>query len=333
MKLSNGSHIDTFERFITLIKSSEMTEKYDGTSAITSGELGLQEGHRISYTSIGDEHHPLLLFVVGSSGLGYLYHRLALELSPKFRCVYYDKRGFLPRTTDHNVAANQKNPLVLVEQHADDAAALIRLLSSGKPAYVFGTSTGGAAVLDMTARHPSLVHLAILHEPITFSVVRDSQLRNEMIALYWMIGNMTDPLKSLPMHDEYMYKLSNAKPAVARTFKKHTTSPNAVDIYNALQGHQEAIAMARYVVDEKRAQAASEKLVVVCGKESANLRVNMPGKALSEVLGKGHMRELPGDHASFANKTNAAAFSKQLLSILTDGCQLLPSEVKRTAKL
>lgn len=279
----------------------------------SSGELVLDDGHRISYTSIGDEHHPLLLFIVGSSGLGYLYQRLALELSNTFRCVYYDKRGFFPRDTDHQTAENQKNLLVPVERQSDDAAALVRYLSPHRPVCVFGTSTGGTTTLDLTVRYPELVHTAILHEPITFSVMRNTQLKDEMLTLYRTMGAMTDSIKSFAIFADYMFNPPNRKSAAAKWFKQ--TPNSAVESYNARQGQQEAIAMVQYVVDEERTRKVANKLVLVCGTESVDLPVSEPGKALAEVLG-GDVKKLPGDHMSFATKKHAVAFAKELLLIL-----------------
>lgn len=285
-------------------------------NANVPGELMLDGGHRISYTSIGDARQPLLLFIVGSSGLGYLYSRLAVELSGTFRCVFYDKRGFLPRGTNDQIAAKQKNPLISVERQSDDAAALIKHLSPGQAAYIFGTSTGGTAALDLTIRYPELVQLAILHEPITFSVMRDIQLKEEMLSLYWRMGEMADSVRSFAIFTDYMFKPPHERSAGATVPRQPPKS--AVESYNARQGQQEAIAMAQYVVDEKTTHALSSKLVVICGKESADLPVGEPGKALARLLGDDNCRKLPGDHMSFATKRHAAAFSKQLRSIFLE---------------
>ena len=182
--------------------------------------LTLSDGYKITYTRIGDASKPLLLFVVGGSGLGSLYHRLAIELSPYFQCVYYDKRGFRSKTpTNGSLTSSCKNFYARTEQHAEDAAALVQHLSPCQPAYVFGTSTGGAAVLDLTIRYPELVHTAILHEPITFSVVTPSELRDEMIGLYRRVGSHQDPFEGLADFAEYMFAPPKAQ--------AQTTSTNA----------------------------------------------------------------------------------------------------------
>lgn len=312
--------------------------------AAQTGTLKLGDGHRITYKSIGNDDNPLLLFVVGSSGLGALYSRLALELSSYFRCVYYDKRGFLARATDHQTAAKEKNPLVLAEQIADDAAALIKHLSPSQPAYVFGTSTGGTAVLDLTIRYPEIVHTVILHEPITFSVIRDDKLRDEMIAVYRKVGNMDDPVEGFAIFADYMFNppqktsgsqvrsVKGDKSSNSRT--KSFSSPNPVEVYNGRQGHKEAIAMVEYVVDEQKTKNISDKLILVGGMESTDLQVSKPGHALSQLLGdRTQLWELAGDHMSFAAKSDAPKFCEQLLFVLHQEGRISLTWQKRQARM
>lgn len=157
-------------------------------STPTIGTFASDDGFTTTYTSVGSLKEPLLLLVVGSSGIGSLWRKIALNLSADFRCVYYDKRGFLPLNSDQEWAASQKNQLISVEQQADDAASLPKHPSPHAPAYVFGTSCGSTEALDLTMRYTELVHTAILYEPITFSVIRDNAVRYEMLQLYKVVG-------------------------------------------------------------------------------------------------------------------------------------------------
>ena len=165
----------------------------------------LNDGFDISYTSIGNESNPLLLLVVGSSCIGSLYSKIAKEVSAHFRCVYYDKRGFLPKDTDQDWAAKQKNYLISVEKQGDDAAGLIRRFSPSSPAHVFGTSCGATEVLDLIIRYPELIHTAILHEPITFSVIPDEKLRYEMLDLYRQVGEVENTFEGRTIFRNYRF--------------------------------------------------------------------------------------------------------------------------------
>lgn len=321
----------------TMSDRSNAARQSQPQSTMKSSTLKLNDGHEITYTGIGDEKSPLLLFIIGSSGLGSLYHRLTIELSSHFRCVYYDKRGFLPRDTDHGVAAKRTNPLVLPERHADDAAGLIKHLSPDRVAYVFGTSTGGTAALDLTIRYQELVHTAILHEPITFSVIRDTKLKDEMIALYRRIGAMDDPVEAFAIFAEHMFNSPQKSTLLSldRPLKPEdkSVSLSPIEIYNGRQGHQEAIAMVRYEVDEQKARSISGKLVLVGGMESIELLVSKPGQALAETLGQLRLWELVGDHISFASKKHAARFCEQLLFVLHQEGRISLNEKRSQARM
>jgi pimeloyl-ACP methyl ester carboxylesterase len=303
-----------------------------GSSTPTSNTLTLDDDFRISFTSVGDVSKPLLLLVVGSSGLGSLYSRIAAELSPHFRCVYYDKRGFVPKDTDHDWAAKQTNQLVTVEKQADDAAAMIRNLSSSTPAYVFGTSCGGTEVLDLTIRYPELVHTAILHEPITFSVIQDDKLRNEMLGLYRLVGEAQNTVEGHTVFQNYMFNPPQDASTTITPVALPPAPQNAVDLFNSRGGQFEALAMIRYKVDEEKAKAVSDKILIVAGKDSVHMRVSRPGAALAYMLGESNpLRILPGGHMSFASKNIAKEFCKELLFALRQERRVpfSPSSIER----
>jgi pimeloyl-ACP methyl ester carboxylesterase len=287
------------------------------TTTTTTATLTLNDGCKITYTSIGDTSNPLLLLVVGSSGIGSLYSKIAKELSRHFRCVYYDKRGFLPIVSDHVWAARQRNEVVSVEKQADDAAMLIKHLSPSTPAYVFGTSCGATGVLDLTIRHTDLVHTAILHEPITFSVIRDGKLRNEMLELYKRVGNAKDTVEGHTVFRKYMFNPPQDAGRTIMTASPPSAPRNAVDLFNSRGGQCEALAMIDYKVDEQRAKAVRDKFLIVAGKDSAHLQVSRPGFALAYMLGENYpLWILPGDHISFASKSIAKKFCEELLVAL-----------------
>ena len=279
--------------------------------------LTLSDGFKITYTSIGDISNPLLLLVVGSSGIGSLYRNIAKELSRHFQCVYYDKRGFLSLDSDQEWAARQRNEVVSAEKQADDAAELIQHLSPSTPAYVFGTSCGATEVLDLTIRNTGLVHTAILHEPITFSVIRDETLRNEMLVLYRRVGMADDTTEG---HTEFRSYMFNPPRDAVSTITPAALPPapnNAVELFNLRGGQCEALAMIDYKVDEQRTKTVSDKILIVAGNESRQWQVSRPGIALAQMLGKSNpIWTLPGDHMSFASKSIAKEFCEELLVVL-----------------
>ena len=307
-----------------------------GTAA-TTNTFTFVDGFKTTYTSIGNTEHPLMLLVVGSSGIGSLWRNVAAALSPHFRCVYHDKRGFLPLNVDAAWAAKQKNQLISVQQQADDAASILRHLSPFAPAYVFGTSCGATEVLDLTMRYPELVHTAILHEPITFSVIRDDLIRSEMLKIYDLVGNKADTVEGHTIFRNYMFN----PPEVASTkIAPVAISPaprSAVELFNSRGGQFEALAMIQYNVDEAKAKSVREKILIVAGKHSMEQRVSIPGKALAKMLGGGAKNvlwRLPGGHMDFASRGVAKQFCTELLDALQQAGRIsLSKDQKEVAKI
>lgn len=51
------------------------------------GRVTLENGFEIGYHSVGDSDKPLLLMIIGGSGIGSFFYRVAKELSSTFRSV------------------------------------------------------------------------------------------------------------------------------------------------------------------------------------------------------------------------------------------------------
>ena len=294
------------------------------------GVLKLNDGHTITYHTIGDSGLPTLLFVIGSSGLGSLYRRLAVELSTTFRCVYYDKRGFLPANTDKATVAREINQLVLADQNADDAAALVKHISPDKSVYVFGTSTGGTVVLDLAVRYPELVRTAILHEPITFSAMPPTKLKEEILALYRSLPFFEDQVEGSKTYGGYMFRphtqetssalhenLKHLSEGELGMPKRSELPAESVQAFNARQGEQEGAAMLAYQVDVQQARSVRDKLLLIRGDESKEWPISQPVVSLAQALGGGtKVWELVGDHLSFAARRNVVTFAGQLVDLL-----------------
>jgi pimeloyl-ACP methyl ester carboxylesterase len=109
---------------------------------------------------------PPVLLVMGGTGDGGHFDKLADLLADEFMVISYDRRG------------NGRSPVpagwhtTSPEEQADDAAALLDALGVG-PAAVFGTSSGGVFALLLLIRHPDAVRGLILHEPGLFALLDD----------------------------------------------------------------------------------------------------------------------------------------------------------------
>lgn len=297
--------------------------------------LRLADGHNATLTVVGSSTSPILLFVVGSSGFGRLYHRLALELSAHFQCAYYDKRGFSSETSSIRPDRSRLTKFTPVGQHAADAAAVIQHLSPSQPVHAFGTSTGGTAVLDLLAQRPDLVHTAILHEPILLSLMPADQGRDEIIAEYHRIGGIADPLNAMTeLTRSMIFSPGTTAPAALTEQRGEPDAPPLVSkatwprvrpqplrgplaVHNARQTQLEGAAMLSYRADVDRARQLRDRIIILGGVESRDWPISVMGRALAGVLGGGKsVWDAPGDHASFASRAHVRVFAETLLEVL-----------------
>ena len=107
---------------------------------------------------------PAILFVHGMCGDADAWTDQQDRLSDRFRCVAYDRRGHTRSPFGDGVRT--------VEAHADDAAALIRVLDLA-PVLVVGSSGGARIGVDVTRRYPELLRGAVLSEPAMIPLADD----------------------------------------------------------------------------------------------------------------------------------------------------------------
>ncbi|MFI2207345.1 alpha/beta fold hydrolase [Streptomyces sp. NPDC020192] len=123
---------------------------------------------------------PVLLILPGGAGhpmgLGPLTERLARS----FTVVTYDPLGL----------AHGRLGLPVPDQRPADWSdgahrVLEAVLPPGGRAYVFGSSSGGIAVLDLLARHPARLAGVVAHEPACVTVLPDgAERRAELLAQF-----------------------------------------------------------------------------------------------------------------------------------------------------
>jgi pimeloyl-ACP methyl ester carboxylesterase len=143
---------------------------------MNSGELNLtrwpeapvrQELHPVEGTSLAVHRRgrgtPLLLIHGGGEDAGMLSEQADRLAAAGFEAITYDRRGT-------GGSGRDDWPGNGADQHADDAAGLLRALAVG-PAIIVGVSSGGVIALDLAARHPDLVDRVVAWEPPAAGVV------------------------------------------------------------------------------------------------------------------------------------------------------------------
>ncbi len=103
------------------------------------------------------EGAPLLLVHGGGEDASMLASQAESLAHAGHRVVVHDRRGT-------GRSGREDWPGAGAQQHADDAAALIRILELDRPTVV-GVSSGGVIALALAARHPSAVGRVVAWEP------------------------------------------------------------------------------------------------------------------------------------------------------------------------
>lgn len=123
---------------------------------------------------------PVLLVVPGGAGHPMGFGPLTERLARRFTVVTYDPLGL----------AHGRLGLPVPDQHPADWSegahrVLEEVLPPGERAYVFGTSSGGIAVLDLLARHPGRLAGVVAHEPPCVTVLPDgAERRAELLGQF-----------------------------------------------------------------------------------------------------------------------------------------------------
>ena len=116
---------------------------------------------------------PFLILIPGIPGTAAIFAALVPHLSRQFKVVTYDRRGFSRSLISDSAA--EANPATIFTTQANDVAELIRHLSPGGPALIFGTSHGCLIAIELLRLHPTLVRAVILHEAIIIALLRQSR--------------------------------------------------------------------------------------------------------------------------------------------------------------
>jgi pimeloyl-ACP methyl ester carboxylesterase len=260
-------------------------------------------GARIYYETRGAG--PLLLIIPGGPQDAGVFAEVSRRLSDRYTVVAYDPRGNSRSPTD-----GPPGELVL-DVHADDAAALIQALGGG-PAHVFGTSGGAQIGLDLAARHPELVRVLVAHEPPSMMLLADPS--KEVAA-------------AQSLHDTY--RREGVEAAMGKFFADNGLAegpeeqaapelppdPEGAETFARVSGNFEywlahgLLALSLYRPDVDRLCAGKPRVVVGIGEESAGQPIDGMGRALATRLGTERV-VFPGDHMGF--ETQPGPFAETL---------------------
>lgn len=244
---------------------------------------------------------PLLLMVPGGSGVGDPFDAVSERPAAHFTVAVHEPRG-APRSPLDAPGAEQS-----VREHADDALRMLDLLSPGAPAAVFGAGSGAITALDLAARHPDRVRIAVAHEPPVTEILPGADDHRRMFA---------------EVHRAYRSGGPEAAVAViAEGFDAPDEAPERMPGPGARERMRSGMPFfldrilprfTRYVPDTAALREAG-RLLPAHGSASRGRLPSRPAVRLGELLGR-PAAELPGGHIGFT--AHPGAFAEALLPLL-----------------
>jgi len=247
---------------------------------------------------------PTLLLIPGGPQDAGVFAALASELSDQFTVIALD-----PRCNSRSPCDDMGSDLN-VDQHADDAAAVIAAFGGG-PVMVFGTSGGAQVGLNLAARHPALVSTLVAHEPPSMMLMADPSV---------------DMAADKALHDTYQsdgvqaamaqFMTANGLDAAAMTVEM---SAEDMETFGRMNGNFEywlahgMLPLSQYRADLTALKSGAPKIIVARGAASVGQPIYEMGTALAAALGV-QPEAFPGDHMGFG--IDPAGFAAALGDVL-----------------
>ena len=250
---------------------------------------------------------PVLLLIPGGPQDAGVFADLARALSDRFTVIAFDPRcnsrsACEDRTTDLNV-----------DQHADDAAAVIAAVGGG-PVFVFGTSGGAQVGLNLSARHPSLVRALIAHEPPSMMLMDDPSphLATDQ-ALYETYRRDGVEAAMGQFFAENGLDAGDDAPAFEMSAEDAETFGRVSGNFEYWLAHG-MLPLSQYRADAGTLKTGAPKVIVALGAASVGQPIHEMGTALAAALAVQPVT-FPGNHMGFG--TDPVGFAAALGNALT----------------
>lgn len=275
-------------------------------------------GATLSYDVREAETTQPTLFLIGSpmgaAGFGTLAGHFADRT-----VVTYDPRGVERSQKDD--PASPSTP----EQHADDVHRIIEALDSG-PVDLFASSGGAVNALALVAAHPQDVRTLVAHEPPLASLVPDRQgamAASQAVADAYQQGGFGAGMA------RFIAVVSHQGPFTVEDAAAPSPDPAMFGLPAADDGNrtdpllfQNIISCTHYQPDIDALRAASTRIVIAVGTESAGQLAHRGGLAVAERLGTDAVR-FPSDHGGFlggeyGQSGEPDAFAAKLREVLAE---------------
>ena len=237
---------------------------------------------------------PVLVLIGSPMGAGG-FITLASHF-PDRTIVTYDPRGS-ERSTAHDKAAR-----ITPEVQADDVHRIIEVVGGGKPVDLFATSGGAVVALDLIAKHPDDVRVAVAHEPPLASLVPD---RDHALAALRAMNEMYNESGSNVGMARFLQVVMHAGPFTEADATAPPPDPAMFGMPVGDDGTRDDLMLAHNVLwltsyepDLQALKAAPTRLVIAVGAGSHGELAQRGGIEVAKRLGTDAI-PFPGDHGGF----------------------------------
>ncbi len=230
---------------------------------------------------------------------------------PDRTVVTYDPRGVgrSPRA-DGITAATP-------DEHAEDLHRLVSELDAG-PVDIFASSGGAVNALALVTRHPEAVRTLVAHEPPLATVLSD---REETLAVTEDIHETYERDGLGPAMAKFI-SFTSVRGPIPPDFRNHAPDPADVGLPTEDDGSRDhpllgphMVYVTRYEPDFDSLRAASTRIVVAGGADSAGTFPYRAAEAVAERLGTEPVI-FPSHHGGFTEQGDPEAFATTLHRIL-----------------
>lgn len=239
---------------------------------------------------------PVLLCIPGANGEHSIFDGIANALAKDFTVVTYDRRGF-----SESLLTGAQDYANRLQTDADDAAALIKEVGKGEPAFVFANSSGAIVSLQLLSSHPEVIRTLICHEPPTLVVLPKDEAE-ERIADQHKVYELYREQGQIAASQDFLKGMS-AIDKVAMSHKSGNPFTQANSVY---WFEREVLTYPFTVFDTDLLAKSKDKLLMGIGKMSNGSYPQRCAEIWAKTLGVPTV-ELAGGHVGFAMFAEAFA--------------------------
>jgi pimeloyl-ACP methyl ester carboxylesterase len=244
----------------------------------------------LDYHTIGTGPH--LLLIPGAPGNRIVFQNAVEPLAKHFTVTTYDRRGY-----SKSIMIGPQNYSKRLAADAADAAALIRHVSGGEGAFIFGSSSGAIVAEHVVLHHPEVVRKCLLHEPPSLAVFPNLEKAADIFE------NVIYPLYRAQGPEPALKMFFTLLPVDERDYAAQLV-PCGLDATAEMRGdiatwfERELVSYPKSDLDIEGLKAKKDKLVGCVGTLSKGTLGGAPIMMLSELVGC-ELHEVKGGHIGY----------------------------------